>query len=226
LGALIDLATRSPLLQVALDLTNLGRAIAIAREVARAGAQVIEVGTPLIKVWGRIAVSGVAEVSGGSLVLADTKTADAARVELEPIASAGAKAVTVLGVSSDEVVEEALALCLEKGIDLVVDMIHVPNPVDRALRLADLGARVFELHVGVDVQKRRGLDARALMKEVEELARSGLLVAVAGGIKPESAGEFVSHGARIVVIGGAIYRSENPFEEARKALSSISAAIR
>jgi len=225
LGKLLELARSRPLLQVAIDLTSIGRAMAVALEASRAGAHVIEVGTPLIKVWGAAAVEAVSQgVGERSVVLADTKTADAARVELEPLIRAGASAVTVLGLCSPEIIEEALSIASEMGADLVVDLIHVDNPVDRALKLAELGARVFELHVGVDVQKRRGLDARALLSEVEELSRSGIVVAVAGGIKPSNAGEFVARGARIVVIGGAIYRAENPFEATRRALESIEAA--
>jgi len=221
MSKLVQAARSRPLLQVALDLTDLDRALYVAHECARAGAQVIEVGTPLLKSWGCVGVSLFRRVFRDSIVLVDTKTADAARVEIEPIARAGADAVTVLGLSSNEVVEEALAASRELGIDLVIDLIHVDKPVDRALRLADLGAQVFELHVGVDVQRRRGLDARALLEEVKQLSSTGLIVAVAGGIRPENAGSFVEAGARIVVIGGAIYRSPSPFEAAKKALQSI-----
>jgi len=221
MSRLLQAARSKPLLQVALDLTDLERALYVAHECARAGVHVIEVGTPLLKSWGVLGVSLLRRTLRGALVLVDAKTADAARVEIELLARAGADAVTVLGASSDEVVEEALAACRELGVDLVVDLIHVDKPVERALRLADLGAQIFELHVGVDVQRRRGVDARALLEEVKQLSSTGLIVAVAGGIRPENAGTFVEAGARIVVIGGAIYRSPSPFEAARRALQSI-----
>lgn len=218
---LLDIAGKEPLLQVAVDLSDIGAALRVAMAASRGGAHIIEVGTPLLKSWGRVAVEATRSVVGDKLLLVDTKTADAVRVEIEPLARVGADAFTVLGFVSREVLEEALSTASELGMDVVVDLIHLDNPVDRALRLADLGARVFELHVGVDVQRRRGVDASTLLREVEELSRTGLIVAVAGGIKPENAGTFVEVGARIVVIGGAIYRARDPEEETRRAIESI-----
>jgi len=225
LARLVERALRGPLLQVAIDLNDLAKAVGVAIGARRGGAHVVEVGTPLLKSWGMMAVDVVKKVVGDGLLLVDTKTADAVRIEVEPLARAGADAFTVLGFVSREVIEEALATGSELGVDVVVDLIHIENPVDRALRLADLGVKVFELHVGVDVQKRRGVDASTLLREVEELSRTGLVVAVAGGIRPDSAGTFVRAGARIVIIGGAIYRAEDPEAETRRALESIAKAL-
>jgi 3-hexulose-6-phosphate synthase len=112
-------------------------------------------------------------------------------------------------------------MCKSLEIDLVVDMMYVSNPVERAFRLASYGINIVNLHIGVDVQKKRGVSAKQLLKEVEELAESDIIVSIAGGIKPEDAGHFVRSGARIIVIGSAITKSPDPYKATKIALEKI-----
>ena len=77
------------------------------------------------------------------------------------------------------------------------------------------------MHLGVDVQKKRGLTARELLREVAEVAASDVIVMVAGGIKPHEVEVFVSHGARIIVIGSAITRDLDPYKATLTALSIL-----
>ncbi len=219
---LIEKARREPLLQVALDLVDLYHALELALKISSAGAHIIEAGTPLIKSSGMHSVKLLRTVlPSDTYIVADTKTADASRLEIEPAASSGADAVTVLGLSEDVVIEEALNVCKSCGIALIADLIHVNNPIERASRLADLGIEAVTVHVGVDVQRRRGISAKDLLKEVKEIASTGLLVAVAGGIKPEEVHTFIEAGARIVIIGSAITKSPDPVDSTKRALARL-----
>ncbi|MCI4437917.1 MAG: orotidine 5'-phosphate decarboxylase, partial [Ignisphaera sp.] len=118
----------------------------------------------------------------------------------------------------------AYEFCKSRNVDLVIDMIYVHNPVERAFRLADYGIEIVSIHVGVDVQRKRGITAKQLLKEVEELARSGIVVSIAGGIKPEEVDKFIEYGAKIIVIGSAITKSSNPYEATRVAVEKIKAS--
>ncbi|MDR1954986.1 MAG: orotidine 5'-phosphate decarboxylase, partial [Candidatus Methanoplasma sp.] len=83
-----------PILQVALDLMQLNRAVAIAHEAVDGGADWIEVGTPLIKSDGAEAVRTIRREFPGMKIIADTKTMDVGGLEVEMMAKAGADIVT------------------------------------------------------------------------------------------------------------------------------------
>ena len=221
---LLALTRERPLLQVALDFNNIASASSVALETYLGGAHIIEIGTPLVKSYGIYAVTVFRSMFKDRLVVVDTKTVDASRMELEIFLREGVDGVTVLGLAEDEVIKEALSICSEYNTVLIVDLIHLSSPIDRALRLSDLGVQVFVLHVGVDIQKRRGITAIQLLREVEELSKSNVIVAVAGGIKPENAHIFVQHGARIVIIGSAITRAKDPKKATELAIKNISEA--
>lgn len=222
MGKLLEKALKKPLLQVALDFTDLEEALRVTDKVVKAGAHIIEAGTPLIKSCGVAAVRELRKKANSEVVIvADLKAVDAVELEFKVYAENGANAVTLLGFIDDDVVSEAVEVCKRLGVDLVVDLIYTTNPVNRALRLADLGAKILALHIGVDVQRRRGLTAKQLLREVQEVAASGLTVAVAGGIKPHEVDMYVAHGARIIIIGGAITRSDDPFKLTVEALKRM-----
>jgi len=221
MGLLLQEAIKRPLLQVALDLTDLRQATEIASEAIKADADIIEIGTPLLKAHGLQSLREIRKIAREKIVLADLKAVDAIALEFTIYAAEGANAVTVLGIVDDDIINDAYELCKNLGIDLVVDMIYVNNPVERAFRLASYGINIVNLHVGVDVQRKRGISAKQLLKEIEELAESDIVVSVAGGIKPEEADNFVKSGARVVVIGSAISKSPDPYKATKIAIEKI-----
>ena len=93
-------------LQVALDFVDLPRALLIAREAVAGGADWVEAGTPLIKAEGLQAVRELKAAFPDKVIVADMKTMDAGRIELEYAAKAGAGVVGVLGAASDSTIKE------------------------------------------------------------------------------------------------------------------------
>jgi 3-hexulose-6-phosphate synthase/6-phospho-3-hexuloisomerase len=73
----------SVLLQVALDFVDLPRALAVAAEAVAGGADWVEAGTPLIKSEGLRAVRELKQAFPDRLIVADMKTMDAGRTEVE-----------------------------------------------------------------------------------------------------------------------------------------------
>ena len=85
-----DATDRRVILQVALDFVDLPRAILVAKEAVAGGADWVEAGTPLIKAEGLSAVRELKATFPDRVIVADMKTIDAGRIEVEYAAKAGA----------------------------------------------------------------------------------------------------------------------------------------
>lgn len=207
-----------PILQVALDFVDLERAIRVCREALEGGADWIEVGTPLIKSEGLNAVRAVRKEFPDRKIIADMKTIDAGRTETECAAKAGANIIDVLGTSSDATIAECVDAASNYGAEIVVDMIEVADPVSRSRAAAAAGANYIAVHTAIDVQMTGG-DPFSIL---EDVCRSvDIPVACAGGINSETAAQAVAHGARIVIVGGAITKSADATRAAREIKESM-----
>lgn len=218
--AVFDIDFEKPVLQVALDFVDIERALQVAREAVDGGADWIEAGTPLIKSEGLDSVRALRKEFPDKIIIADMKTMDAGRAEVEVAAKAGADIIDVLGAASDATIAECVEAANNYGARIVVDLIEVADPVSRAVRAADVGAHYISVHTAIDVQMRGGSPFRTL----EEVAKSvSIPVGVAGGINSETASKAIDHGARILIVGGAITKSADAAKASRlikKAMST------
>ncbi len=196
-----------PALQVALDFMNLPRALRVAESAVNGGADWVEAGTPLIKSEGLEAVRSLKKRFPNHIVVADLKTMDVGGLETEMAAKAGADVVTVLGVSDDGTIEEAVRAGKNFGARIMVDMLGVEDKVKRAKEVESLGVDYICIHVGID-QQMKGEDPFDELKRIA--GEVSLPIAVAGGINSESAPRAIENGATIVIVGGAIIKSEDP----------------
>ena len=196
-----------PVLQVALDLMQLNRSIVIAHEAVDGGADWIEAGTPLIKSEGAEAVRALRREFPGKKIIADTKTMDVGSFEVEIMAKAGADIVTVLGLADDATIEEAVMAGRKYGAEIMIDMINVPDRVQRAKEVEKLGAAYICMHMGIDTQMRGEEPPIDVLRKIVDAV--SIPVAVAGGITAENAGEYVEAGATDVIVGGAIIKTED-----------------
>ena len=209
-----------PVLQVALDLMQLNRSIVIAHEAVDGGADWIEAGTPLIKSEGAEAVRALRREFPNRKIIADTKTMDVGSFEVEIMAKAGADIVTVLGLADDATIEEAVMAGRKYGAEIMVDMINVPDRVQRAKEVEKLGAAYICMHMGIDTQMRGEEPPIDVLRKIVDTV--SIPVAVAGGITAENAGEYVEAGATDVIVGGAIIKTEDirgAAENVKKAMS-------
>ncbi|MFZ1896986.1 bifunctional hexulose-6-phosphate synthase/ribonuclease regulator [Methanoregula sp.] len=205
-------------LQVALDLLELNRAVQIAREALAGGADWIEAGTPLIKSEGMQAIRTLREQFPDAIIVADMKIADTGTMEVEMAAKAGASIVCILADADDSVVAEAVRASRLYGTRLMADLINVRDPVGRSRELESLGVNIIAAHVGIDQQMigKDSLDLlQAIMREIQ------IPVAVAGGLDAVSAGEAAKIGADIVIVGGWIARSADVVGSTRMIRQSL-----
>lgn len=203
-------------LQVALDLVDIDKAVRIAELAYKGGADFVEAGTPLIKSHGVKVIHKLKKRIPDATIVADMKTIDAADVEVSIAAENGADIVTVLALSSPETLSLAIDTAHDLGCKIMVDLMNVDNTLDVGREAIRLGADYLCLHVGVDVQRRRGITAEDLVNEVSVMAKHFPgKIAVAGGINAERAKPLVKAGASIIIVGGAIIKAKDP-EEATK----------
>ncbi|MDR3102319.1 MAG: orotidine 5'-phosphate decarboxylase [Methanocalculaceae archaeon] len=194
-----------PVLQVALDLTELFRAEKIAEEAVAGGADWIEIGTPLVKSEGMASIRKMRSLFPDHTIVADLKTSDTGAIEVEMAAKAGANVVCVLASADNAIIADALRGAALYGVEIMADMMNVSDPAGRAKELADLGVQIINAHVGVD-QQMEGKDPLALL---DALGKLPVKTAVAGGLNAETAAAAAARGAEIVIVGGNIIKSAN-----------------
>jgi len=207
-----------PILQIALDLLNADRAVAIAKNAVLGGADWIEAGTPLIKSEGMDIVRQLKEAFPKKTLVADMKTMDTGAFETEIAAKAGADIAVVLAASDDSTIKDALKSARKYGSKIMVDLIGVKDKVKRAKELEKLGIDYLCIHIGIDEQMI-GKKPTDVLKSI--VKNTNIPVAVAGGINSETAADVVNAGASIVIVGGAITKAK----DVKKATQVIKKAI-
>jgi 3-hexulose-6-phosphate synthase/6-phospho-3-hexuloisomerase len=209
---------KKAVLQVALDILELKRAMQIARESLDGGSDWIEIGTPLIKSEGMQAIRSMRDRFPDTILVADMKIADTGTLEVEMAAKAGANIVCVLADADNSVIAEAVRASRLYGIRIMADLINVRDPVSRAGELEAMGIDILCAHVGID-QQMMGKSSLDLLKSLSDQVHIPL--AIAGGIDAAGAGDAVRSGADIIIVGGWIIRSADVTGSTKKIRSAM-----
>lgn len=197
-----------PLLQLALDETDLGRA----REVASAAAEwvdVLEVGTLLLAAAGVPAVAALRADHPDHQIVADLRISRAGRALAELCFDAGASAVTVMAEAPTETRRAAIEVARARRGIVEIELGETWT-VEQLARWVDDGATGVILHQGVEADSVGPGWSDADLQRVEEAAATGLRVSVTGGIAVEELDAFAGIPVGIVIAGRAIRRAEDP----------------
>jgi bifunctional enzyme Fae/Hps len=198
-----------PYLQVALDIPNWGHMERVVKDLPSNDHLIIEAGTPLIKRYGVDIVAKIKEIKPDTFVIADLKTLDTGNLEVRMVSDAGADAVVISGLAPLRTMEKAIEEARKTGIYSSLDMLNVKNPlaVLKELSVGGMMPDVVELHRAIDVE----LEERHAWGDIAEIKRIGgkMLVAVAGGIKEDTAPEAINGGADIIIVGRGITNSKD-----------------
>lgn len=207
-----------PVIQVALDLMNLHRAVQICRESVEGGVHWIEIGTPLIKSEGLEAVRTLKKEFPEKTIVADMKTVDVGGLETEMAAKAGADVIAILGISNNGTISEAVRSGKKYNCRIMCDLICIEDKAKRAKELEELGVDYLALHVGIDQQ----MDGVSPIDELRTVAEAvNIPIAVAGGLNSETVAEVADNGGDIIIIGGAITKAENVTEATSTILRAV-----
>lgn len=209
-----------PIIQVALDFVDLDRALKVARE-ASGSVDWIEAGTPLIKSEGLGVVRKLKSEFPNKTIVADLKVMDAGRVEVEAAAKAGADVVDVCAATNDSTIRECVEAGRNYGVKIACDLIGVRDVASRAKEVEKMGVDFVVVHMGIDEQ----MSGKKLSKRVSDVVKAVKIpVAAAGGLNSETVVEVLDAGASILIVGGAITKSDDAGKAAktiRKAVDSM-----
>jgi 3-keto-L-gulonate-6-phosphate decarboxylase len=141
-------------------------------------------------------------------IVADLKCMDRAFTEVEAAKSAGAEAVTCLGLAPVETIDAFIEKCEEIKIDSFLDMLNVEYPFEVLSKLKSL-PKVVMLHRGVD-EGEENREKEVPYHQIERIKGTydDILIAIAGG---ETAREAITGGfndADIVIVWKLF--NENP----------------
>ena len=198
-------------LQLALD-GDLSSALALL-EKTHGHVDIIEIGTPLVFREGMRAVRKVRTAYPQPRLLADLKIMDAGEAEAGIAFCAGADIVTVMGVSGDETIQGALASAKKHDGQVMVDMMQLSDPLERADTLIGLGCNLLCFHTAHDQQSMHGSPCRQLA-QLRQTCPS-LHLAIAGGVNLKVLPQIMPLHPQIIVVGSAITAAADPSLAAR-----------
>jgi 3-hexulose-6-phosphate synthase len=196
------LPIQPPVVQVAIDVRTREEALHIAEAAVRAGADWLEVGTPLITFAGTSVIGEVARAFPGTPILADYKMMDGVRKYVAETAAQEGRIATICAVASDASIRAAVVAGREMGIVIISDLYAAPDPAARAAALEVMGVDSVYVHWGAD---QRAADPRrdplADLPAVRERAHVPVGV---GTFSAEEGERAFRLGAAIAVIGAPL----------------------
>src|SRR2546426_2380853 len=139
-----------PVLQVALDHMHLKRALLAAKEAVDGGADWLEAGTPLVKSEGIEVVRQLKKSFPGKTIVADLKTMDTGAFEVEIAAKAGADVITVMGVTDDATILEAVRAARRYGSKIMGDLMRGTGKPAPAKEPEKLGVGYLKMPRSID----------------------------------------------------------------------------
>lgn len=213
--------------QLSLDLIDLHEALDTAEIALRAGVDWLEVGTPLIIAEGMRGVRELRSRYPNVPIVADLKIMDGGWLEAEMAAKAGASMVVVMGQAHEETVELVVKAGRDFGAKVMGDNMAMPDPIEGARRLEQLGCDYIVHHIGYDIRtlrQQRGQPTPAPSDRLREIvAAVSVPVQAVGGLTIEQAAETPSFGAPLVVIGAPLAIDAHSF---RAAAGDLEATLR
>lgn len=199
---------RPPYLQISLDNPDLDRAKKVISELPGSDRIIIEVGTPLIKRYGTKVINDLREVGKGMFFVADLKTLDVGKVEVDLAYDETADAVVAAGLAPAETLDAFVHEAKRLAVYGVVDMLNVEDPLKKLKSLKEFPDIVI-LHRGIDQETGRAHGLEIIPEIRQTFKDRKFLIAVAGGIVPETARDALQKGADIIIVGRYITQSKD-----------------
>jgi bifunctional enzyme Fae/Hps len=199
---------RPPYLQIALDAPSLEGAKKVLEQLPGSDRIIIEVGTPLIKRYGTRVINELRQVARDKFMIADLKTLDVGKVEADIAYEDTADAVVAAGLAPPETLDATIHEAKRLGIYGIVDMLNVENVLEKLQSLKEF-PDVIILHRGIDQETGRSCGLERIQIIRQAFPNKKFLIAVAGGIVPETAKEALEKGADILIVGRYVTQSKD-----------------
>jgi 3-hexulose-6-phosphate synthase len=212
---------KPPLIQLALDYFDLAPAVAMA-QIVHKEVDALEIGTPLTKAGGMLAVRTIRELCPDNLILADIKSPDVGGGEAKMAFDAGADWMTVLGAAPLDTVKLALEEANSRpGKEMFIELTGIRDILARAREWRSIGVERMVYHRGWDEGNlSRTWDSQDIAT-INELINMGFKISVAGGLSLDMIPFFQEVDISVFVIGRAIRETPDPAATARKFRAAI-----
>lgn len=202
-------------LQLALDRMDLHQAIGLTRK-AEEHVDWIEVGTSLIKEFGVQSIRELKQAFFDKIIVADMKTIDNAKYELQLCFDAGADVVTVMGVAPIVTIETCMEEAAKRNKTVMIDLLNAGREqIDQLVKYSEA---VFCHHISKDQQEVHE-NQKTTYRYVP--GSDHLQFAVAGGISIESLALVKDVKPSVVIVGSAIAKAPDPKEAAKRIKETI-----
>src|SRR3989304_1527201 len=215
---------RPPYLQISLDVPELEKVKKIMVQIPGSDRVILEVGTPLIKRYGTRVISELRQTTKDAFMVADLKTLDVGKVEVDIAYEDTADAVVASGLAPPETLDAFVHEAKRLAIYGVVDMLNVEDPVGKLSLLKEFPDMVI-LHRGIDQETGRTLGLDLIQKMRQTFPDKRFLIGVAGGIVPETAKEALEKGADVIIVGRYVTQSRD-VERAVRDFLELTASMR
>jgi len=199
---------RPPYLQISLDAPELERSKKIIAQLPGSDRIILEVGTPLIKRYGTKVINELREVAKDMFFVADLKTLDVGKVEVDLAYDETADAVVASGLAPAETLDSFIHEAKRLAIYAAVDMLNVDDPLKKLKSVKEFPDIVI-LHRGIDQETGRSHGLEIIPEIRQTFKEKKFLIAVAGGIVPETAREALQKGADIIIVGRYVTQSKD-----------------
>jgi bifunctional enzyme Fae/Hps len=199
---------RPPYVQISLDIPQLERCKKIIAQIPGSDRIIIEAGTPLIKRYGTRVISELRQATKDAFMIADLKTLDVGKVEVDIAYEDTADAVVAAGLAPPETLDKFIHEAKRLGIYGAVDMLNVEDPVGKLKQLKEFPDIVI-LHRGIDQETGRTLGLDLIQDLRQAFHDKRFLIGVAGGIVPETAKEALEKGADVIIVGRYVTQAKD-----------------
>lgn len=216
-----------PLLQVALDHTDLPSAISAASILA-AHVDVMEVGTILCYAEGVRAVGAIKALCPDHILVADLKAADAGKVVAGQVFSQGATWMTCICSAPIATMEAAKQVADTHRGDIQVEL-YGDWTFDHARQWKGIGLTQAIYHRGRDAAAAGQSWGEEDLRKIRTLAEMGFDVSVTGGLSPEDLHLFKGIPVKCFIAGRSLYGADDPAWAAQafqKAIDDFSGTTR
>ncbi len=199
---------RPPYLQIALDAPSLEGAKKVIEALPGSDRIILEVGTPLIKRYGTRGINELRKIAKDKFIIADLKTLDVGKVEVDIAYEDTADAVVAAGLAPAETLDATVSESRRLGIYAVIDMLNVEDVLGKLKSIKEFPDIVI-LHRGIDQETGRSSGLERIKIIRQSFPNKKFLIAVAGGIVPETAKEALDQGADILIVGRYVTQSKD-----------------
>ncbi|MGO2334954.1 3-keto-L-gulonate-6-phosphate decarboxylase UlaD [Providencia sp.] len=191
-----------PLIQIALDQTNLNDAITVANNVC-SFVDIIEIGTILAFAEGMSAVSTLRKSHPSHIIVCDMKTTDGGAILSRMAFEAGADWITVSAAAHIATIAACKKVADEFNREIQIEL-YGNWTLDDAQKWVDLGIKQAIYHRSRDAELAGiGWTDDDLIK-MRQLSDLGLALSITGGIVPEDIHLFEGIKAKAFIAGRAL----------------------